>query len=134
MRGLLGLGLVGVLVAGHALASDIPVEVGKLEGQQVTLHVYPFLKEDELKTLRLVATNSQALQVFITGDKAHFSALALAPADGFIKDGQPAETASAIGDLPDAAAAAKAAIAACDAKRNGKGKDCVVVLEVGPAK
>ncbi len=125
--------LVGLMFAGLASAGDVPVEVSKLDGSQIKLHVYPFLKADDLKTLRVVATNSQALQVFVPGNKAHYSALSLAPADGFLTDGVPAATAIALSDLPDAATAAKKTKAACDAKRGKKGKPCVTVLEIGPA-
>ena len=134
MRKLLGYGLGMALMAAalSAAAKDVPVEVSTLDGAQVTLHVYPFLKDGDLQILRQVATNSQALAVFVPGDKAHFSALALAPSDGFLKDGAPADTAIALSDYPDAAAAAKAVTEACDAKRGKAGKACVVVLELGP--
>ncbi|MBI1171209.1 hypothetical protein GC209_07390 [bacterium] len=130
---LAAMAVLGSVWANGALAGDVPVEVSKLDGSKITLHVYPFLKPDELKTLRVVAKNRQALQIFIPGDKAHFSAMALAPDDGFMKDGAPVETAVALSDLPDAATAAANARAACDAKRGKKGKPCVTVLEVGPA-
>ncbi len=132
MRKLLGLGLVMVAFAGTAFAKDVPVEVGSLDGAQITLHVQPFLKDDELKVLRTVASNSQALAVFVPGDKSHYSAMALAPADGFLKDGAPTDTAIALSDFPDAKAAAKAVLEACDAKRGKVGKPCVLVLEIGP--
>lgn len=134
MRKLLGWVLAGSLAAGAVYAGDVPVEVNKLAGSQVTLHVYPFLTEEELRTLRLVATNRDALSVFLPSkDKTHFAALALAPDDGFLTDGAPASTAIALGDFPDAAAAAKATIDACDAKRAKDTAPCVAVLEVGPA-
>jgi hypothetical protein len=132
MRKLLGLGLVVGMLAGAAFAKDVPVEVSTLDGAQITLHVQPFLKDDELKVLRTVASNSQALAVFVPGDKSHYSAMALAPKDGFLKDGAPADTAVALSDFPDADAAAKAALEACDAKRAKAGKPCVLVLEIGP--
>lgn len=124
--------LVAALVLGMtglARAEEVPVEVSTLAGQQITLHVYPFLTETDLKTLRLVATNKQALQLFITG--AGFSAIAVAPNEGFVPGGAPAPSAVAIGGFADAVTAQKAAVKACDAKRKG-GKACVVVLEVGP--
>lgn len=131
---LTGLTLTGLMLAGPVFASDVPVEVSKLDGSRITLHIYPFLKPNELQTLRLVATNRQALQVFVPSDKTHYSALALAPEDGFLKDGVPTDTAVALGDFPDAATAAAKTKAACDAKRAKKGKSCVTVLEIGPAK
>ncbi|MBC7479848.1 MAG: hypothetical protein H7317_17455 [Pseudorhodobacter sp.] len=118
------------LIAGTAQAQDVPVEVSKLAGQQITLHVYPFLTELDLKTLRLVATNKQALQLFIT--TKGFSAIAVSPDEGFAPGGAPAPSAVALGDFADAATAATEAAKACDAKRKGK-QPCVVVLEVGPA-
>ncbi len=127
-------GLIAALIGGVALAQDAPVEVSILDASQVTLHLYPFLKEDELTTLRLVATNREALSVFLPSkDASHFAALALAPADGFLQDGAPAPTAAALSDFPDAQSAAIAVLAACDALRDPNSAPCVVVLEVGPA-
>jgi len=126
--------MAGALMGGMALAQDAPVEMSILDASQVTLHLYAFLKVDELTTLRLVATNRDALSVFLPSkNPGHFAALALAPADGFLRDGAPAATAIALSDFPDAAAAATAALAACDAKRDPSTAPCVVVLEVGPA-
>lgn len=127
------LGLALGLAAGMATAAtaqDVPVEIGKLSGQQITLHVYPFLTKDDLKTLRFVAKNKEALKLFITSKG--YSALAVAPDEGFAPDGMPAPSAVALGDFADAATAATEAAKACDAKRKGT-KACVVVLEVGPA-
>lgn len=129
MRLFLGLGLAAVL-AGGAMAQVVPVEVVKLKGQTITLHVHPFLTEEELKMLRLVQTNKQALQLFVTS--AGFSAIAVSPGEGFVRDGGLVPSAIAMGDLPDAAAAAAAALEGCDAARK-VADPCVVVLEVGPA-
>ena len=127
----LALGLVaGIATVGAAAAQDASVEVSKLAGQQITLHVYPFLSESDVKTLRLVATNKQALKLFITSKG--FSALAVAPDEGFAPGGSPAPSAVAIGDFADAETAATEAVKGCDAKRKGE-EPCVVVLEVGPA-
>ena len=132
MRNVLGMALGLALVAsGSAQAQDVPVEVSTLAGQEVTLHLYPFLTESDLLTLRLVATNKQALQLFIT--TKGYSAIAVAPDEGFAPGGAPAPSAMAIGDFSDAAAAAVAATKGCDDKRKG-GEPCVVVLEVGPAR
>jgi hypothetical protein len=134
MRKVLGWGLAAALTGGVALAEDVQVEVSILDASQVTLHIYPFLKAEELATLRLVATNRDALSVFVPSkDASHFAALALAPADGFLQDGAPAATAVALSDFPDAQAANTAALAACDAQRDPSTEACVVVLEVGPA-
>lgn len=129
MRVILGVGLL-VGLAGAAMA-DVPTEVSQLAGQKITLHVHPFLDATELSTLRLVATNKEALQLFVTSKG--YSAIAVAPREGFIRDGGLVASAVAMGDLPDAARAAAAAVAGCDAKRKG-GQACVVVLEVGPGR
>jgi hypothetical protein len=130
MRAILGMGLALALAA-PALAEDVPVETSKMSGQAITLHLYPFLTETDLKTLRFVASNEQALAYFIT--TKGYSAIAVAPDAGFAPGGAPAPTTIAIGDLPDAAAASEAAIKGCEEKREG-GADCVVILEVGPDK
>lgn len=128
MRVMLGLGLM--LVAGAAVAQDVPVEVAVLKGQQVTIHLQPFLNEEELAMLRLVQTNKQALGLFVTSSGG-YAAMAAAPDEGLVRNGGFPPSAIAIGDLPDAAAAAAAALAACEDKRQG-GEPCVIVLEVGP--
>ena len=134
MRKIIGWVLASVLIGGAAMAEDVAVEVSVLDASQVTLHLFPFLKDDDLRTLRLVATNRDALSVFVPSkDATHFAALALSPADGFLLDGAPAPTAVAQSDFPDAQAAATATLAACDAKRDPATAPCVVVLEVGPA-
>ena len=122
--------LVAGMVAGAAQAQEVPVEVGTLAGQQITLHVFPFLTETDLVALRLVATNEQALQLFVTSKG--YSALAVAPDEGFAPDGVPAPSAVAIGDFADAETAAAEALKGCEAKRKGDAA-CVIVLEVGPA-
>ena len=61
MRKVLGWGLAAALTGGVALAEDVQVEVSILDASQVTLHLYPFLKAEELATLRLVATNRDVL-------------------------------------------------------------------------
>ena len=57
--------------------------------------------------------------------------MAVAPDEGLVRDGGFPPSVIAIGDLPDAAAAAAAALAGCEEKRQG-GELCVIVLEVGP--
>ena len=131
MRIILGLGLAAGLVA-SAAAGEVAREQKTLKGQLISLHVHPFLKDDELKVLRLVQTNPQALQLFVTS-AGGFSAIAVAPQDGLLRDGGFPPTVYAIGDLPDAQTAATTALAGCDALRKG-GEPCVIVLEVGPAR
>jgi hypothetical protein len=131
MRIILGLALSAVLATG-ALAGDVPTEVATLKGQKVTLHIYPFLNADELTVLRLVKTNKDALKIFVTS-AGGYSAMAVAPSEGLVRNGTFPPSVLAIGDLPDAQSAAAAALKGCNAKRNG-GEACVVVLEVGPAR
>lgn len=120
------------VIASPLLAQEVPAEVQELGKQQVTVHVHPFLSGEELSALRLVATNEQALALFVTRP-GRFTAIAVAPGEGFIRDGQPVPSATALSDLPDAETARADATAACNAART-KGPDCVVVLEVAPAK
>lgn len=102
-----------------------------LANAQVTLHVHDFLDEDELTTLRLVGQNEEALALFLPEGTGGFGALAIAPADGFIRQGMPAESAVALSDLPDIEGAKAAAIAECNSLRSG-GRACEVVLEIAP--
>jgi hypothetical protein len=106
-------------------------EVATLGASVVTLYVHDFLTPEELTTLRLVATNDQALRLFVPNRKG-YAAIAVSPEDGFIRDGAPVASAKALAELADAKAADKAALDACNAARQGKA-DCVVVLEVAPA-
>ncbi len=130
MRIITGLALVALL-AGSVLAETVPTEVKLLQGRKVTVHPYAFLNADELKVLRLVETNTEALKLFITSPKG-YSAMAVAPKEGLVRGGTFPASVLAIGELPDAETAAAAALKGCNAKRKG-GDACVVVLEVGPA-
>ena len=121
--------MAGLTLPAHAADQT---EVTKLSGSVVTLHLHPFLTPEELVTLRVVATNEQALSLFVTSRTGH-AALAISESDGFIRDGKPAASAIALADFETAQAAREAAIAACDTARQGT-ENCVVVLEVGPAK
>lgn len=121
----LGLGAVS-----PAAAQQVRSEVFDLESAAVTVHLHPFLSEDEITTLRLVGQNPDALALFMPEGGGH-GALAVAPADGFIRDGLPAESAVALSDLPDRAAARSAALSRCNSERSG-GSACVIVLEVAP--
>lgn len=134
MRGLVkGLGAaIAFAVAGSAVGAEtVPVEEAVLGKSTVRLYVHPFLAADELATLRLVMTNEQALALFVPNAAGH-AALAAAPKEGVIREGQPVASAIALADMPDPAAAAKAASAACDAARKSD-QPCVVVLEIAPA-
>ena len=119
-------------LAGGALAGGVPVETNVLDGAKITLHTYPFLDATELATLRLVLTNSQALSLFLPDHKG-FAAIAVAPDEGFIRNGAPVASAVALGGMSDPKTASAQALAACDARRKASGQACVVVLELGPA-
>ncbi|OYU38996.1 MAG: hypothetical protein CFE33_11160 [Pseudorhodobacter sp. PARRP1] len=120
---------LGLASAGAAEA--VKTETAALGGSSITLHVQPFLTETELATLRVVMTNPEALAIFVPDTSKGFAALAVSPDDGFLPEGAPAASAQAIGGLPDAAAAAKDALAACDKLRKGEAA-CVLVLEIAP--
>lgn len=122
------LGLAGAAVA---QAQSVPVETGANGGSMVTVHLHPFLTEEEVATLRVVASNEQALALFVTSQTGH-AALAMSPDEGFVRNGTPVESAVAMGDMPDAEAARAAALQGCDAARKGA-SPCVVVLEVAPS-
>lgn len=123
----LGLGLIG----GAALAQDVATEVSTLGASTVTLHLHSFLTEEELATLRVIGTNEQALKLFVVSDKGH-AAIAVAPEEGFIREGAPVASAIAVADLPDAETAKADALAACDAARKSE-TPCVILLQVSPA-
>lgn len=126
-----GAGMAFVLNAGLAMAqTPVATEVGQNGASTVTLHLQPFLSQEELATLRVVATDSSALSLFVPSGTG-FAAMAASPDDGFVRDGAAVKSAQALADFPDAAAAAVAAIAACDALRVGS-QACVLVLDVAP--
>lgn len=120
------------LLALPVVAQTITPETGRLGANQVTLYPHGFLTAEELSALRLVATNEQALGLFVTRPGRH-TAMAVAPGEGFIRNGQPVPSASALSDLPDAETARADALKVCNAAKS-KGPDCVLVLEVSPAR
>lgn len=123
---------VALALTGAALAqTSVPTEVTPLGGATVTLHMHDFLTPEELATLRLVASNEQALALFVPG-KDGFAAMAASPEEGVIRDAKPVVSAVALAGLEDAAEAQTAALAACDAARKTQ-SPCVIVLEVSPA-
>lgn len=129
----LSLAALLALAAGGAAAQEVAVETATLGKSAVTLHLHPFLTDEELATLRLVMTNKQALAMFLPGKAGTYAAMAVAPDEGFVRDGAPVASASALADFPDAEAARAAALAACDGARKAKAP-CVIVLDVGPGK
>ncbi len=136
-RYLWGLAAAAAVTAGAEAgrAGAVPFEEAVLGTARVTLYLHPFLTAEELATLRLVMTNEQALAIFVPQDKAAeggFAAMAAAPGDGFVRDGKPAASATALAGFADSASAEAAAVQACDALRTGE-PPCVVVLKVAPA-
>ena len=129
MRRIVTAGLLAGLLAPGATAQAVPVEVSRLGEAEVTLHLHPGLSPEDRDLLQVIAGSAEALAAML-GEGGH-AALALAPAEGMMRDGVPAASATAIGQLPDAAAARDAALQGCAAART-RGPDCVVVLEVAP--
>ena len=123
---LLGLGLATL----GAPSGAAERETFSLGGNTVTVHAFEFLDQQELDTLRLVGTDPQALALFM-GEGSGHGAIALAPDQGFIRDGMPAPGVAALAQLPDAETAREAALSMCEQER-GSGSACVVVLELTP--
>ena len=96
----------------------------------MTVILHPFLTEEETATLRVIGQSTDALALFVP-EGGRFAALAVAPAEGFIRDGLPVDSAVAIGDLPDLEQARNAALDACNRARDG-GAGCEIVLEISP--
>ncbi len=121
-----------VMVAWAALAEDVvvPVETSTTEKAQITLKLFPFLTPEETQLLRIMATNEQALAVLVP-EGGGFGAIAMAPKEGFVRDGAPVPSAIAVAQFPDAESASADALAKCEAAKK-RGPDCVVVLEVAP--
>ena len=124
------LAAVFMVLAAPALAQEVATEQSTLGDTAITLYLQPFLDATELATLRMVASNKDALALFVPKAKG-FAAMAVAPEEGFIKDGAPVASAKALSDLPDAAAAATAALDACNSARSTT-SPCVLLLEIGP--
>ena len=136
MRFLTGLAGVLALAGAGAVAAqeEVPVETARLGKSLVTFTHHAFLTGQEVATLQLVMSNRQALSVFVPGKPDAYSALAVSPDEGFIRDGQPVASAVAVADLPDAETARLNAVEACDKARAPEHAPCVVGLEVGPAR
>jgi hypothetical protein len=122
-------GLVLAVALGTAAqAEDVPTETMELGKSVVTLHVHPFLTEEELATLRVIGTNKDALALFVPEGGGH-AAIAMAPEEGFVRDGVPVGSAVAVAKLPDTETARGEALKGCEAAKTTK-KACVVVLDV----
>ncbi len=110
--------------------AEVEKETSVIADFTITLYLHDFLTKDDLTTLRLVASDKNALALFVPAGGG-FAALAASPEDGFTREGMPATSAVAISGLPDAATAATQAIAACQAASKAKAA-CVILLEVAP--
>lgn len=115
---------------GVAQAAEIKAEVSTNGTAQVRVFLQEFLTAEELATLRVVASNAQALELFVKSNKG-FAAMAASPAEGVIRNGKPVASAIAIADLPDQATAHQEALKACNAAKKSAG-NCVIVLDVSP--
>lgn len=135
MRRAWTIGLVMAVASGAAGAQEtvaVPVETTEIEGNIATFRLYPFLTEEEVTLLRVIVSNKETLVMFAP-EAGGFAALAVAPKEGFMRDGTPVPSAIAVGQLPDAAAAAKSAIDQCNAARKRqRDPECLVVLEIAP--
>lgn len=125
--------LAVILTPAPLSAQTVPTETSRLGDRQVTIHLHPFLTAEETALLRAVASSEQALALFVTGNRRRHAAIAVAPAEGLVRSGQPVASAFAIADLRTPADARTGALEGCMRARRS-GPDCVVVLEVGPAR
>lgn len=124
--------IMALFGAGVTAAAAQQVETARYQHTQVdvVVHALPFLSEEELATLTLVGQNEDALSVFLP-EGVSFGAMAIAPADGFIRDGVPTQSAAAVSDFPDLGGARSAALAQCNVARSG-GPACRIALEIIP--
>ncbi len=113
-----------------ALAQSVPTEVTRTAGAEITVHLHPFLTDEDRATLQVIAATPAALEALL-GESGGHAAIALAPEEGLMRDGVPADSAIAVGQLRDAAAARREALEGCDAVRRSNSA-CVIVLEVTP--
>lgn len=130
----LGAGVIALAFGvSAAQAQDAPQgEVIAGGGAVVTLHLHGFLSSEEVTVLRHIAASPEARQALLGDTADGHAAIAVAPEEGFIRDGVPVGSASALSELPDAQSAREAALEACDAARAAGGAECVVVFEVAP--
>ena len=115
---------------GLASAQEVPTEHYQMDGVEISVLAHEFLSEDELMTLRLVGQNRDALALFVP-EGPGYAALAIAPAEGFVRDGVPVDSAIAMSGLQDLESARASALEACDAARQTD-DSCVIALEVAP--
>jgi hypothetical protein len=111
-------------------AAQVAVETQTLGDFTITLYPHPFLTEEDLAILRLVASDAQYLAMFVPTGQGH-AALAASPDEGFVKDSLPVPSAIALGGLSRADEAAQKAVAACQEAAK-TATPCVVILAVAP--
>lgn len=121
----------GILAgAAGASAQQAASERYQLDGIDVTVVAHEFLTEEEVLTLRLVGQNRDALSLFLP-EGEDYLALAVAPAEGFMRAGEPVASATAISGLADMDSTRASALELCNDARNG-GSECQIVLEIAP--
>ena len=125
-----GLLLGVVLAALPAIAGAQQSQTFTHPNAEVRLTLPPELSAEDRSMLEIIATTPEVLATMLDS-AAGYAAIALAPAEGMIRDGVPPASATALGGLPDAATARSEALRMCDAARSG-GPACVVVLELAP--
>ena len=118
------------LLATAAQAQQTMVETYHQDGAEVRVVLHPFLTDEETMTLRLVGQTPEALALFVS-EGPGFSAMAVAPEEGLVRDGAPVASAIALSGVESADTARQAATEACDAARSTN-TPCAVVLEVAP--
>lgn len=115
---------------GQAIAQQAPAELYQLDGVEISVMTHAFLSDEEMMTLRLVGQNRDALALFVP-EGPGYAALAIAPDEGFVREGVPVDSAIAISGVLDIETARASALEACDAARQ-TAQDCVIALEVAP--
>jgi len=115
---------------GHAFAQQAAAELYQLDGVEISVMTHAFLSDEEMMTLRLVGQNRDALALFVP-EGPGYAALAIAPDEGFVREGVPVDSAIAMSGMQDIDSARASALEACDAARQ-TAQDCVIALEVTP--
>ncbi len=124
----LALGLL--LLAGAARADLPPLETSDLGDVGVSIWTYNFLQADEADYLRMLMTRPSALMESWMPITGH-GALAVSPDEGLWRAEGRTPSAVAVGGMASAEAASGAALAGCNALRQGAA-GCIVVLQVAP--
>ena len=122
--------LAASLAALPALVAAQQTQTFTHDAAEVRLTLPDTLSEEDRSLLEIIAATPDVLATMLDTAAGH-AAIALAPAEGMIRDGVPPESATALGGLPNADAARREALRMCEAARRD-GPACVVVLEVAP--